>query len=236
VTLLSLQDVRAGYGNSEVLHGIDLDVSAGGTTALLGANGAGKTTTLRAISGLVARRGRINFDGRDISGMSTDAVAKLGIAHVPQGRGTLTHLSVRENLLVGALRRRDRAAVRRDLDRCLQLFPFLGTRSRTAAGNLSGGEQQMLAISRALMSRPKLLLLDEPSLGLAPVITRQVFDTLVELRGEWQVSVLVVEQNAALALRIADRAAVLEFGSVVMTGPAAEIAGHDAVRRAYLGS
>lgn len=236
MTLLSLRGVHASYGQAEVLHGIDLDVEPGETTTLLGANGAGKTTTLRAVCGMVTCRGAIRFDGRDITGKTTESIAALGIAHVPQGRGTLTHLTTRDNLLVGAMRRRDRKAVREDLDRCHTMFPFLGKRARTSAGNLSGGEQQMLAIGRALMSRPKLLLLDEPSLGLAPVITRQVFDTLVELRASWQVAVLVVEQNATLALQIADNATVLEFGSVVLSGTADEIAGHDAVRKAYLGA
>jgi branched-chain amino acid transport system ATP-binding protein len=235
VTVLALDGVVAGYGTGEVLHGIDVDVEDGGVTALLGANGAGKTTTLRAVSGMVRWGGSIRFAGRDLAGLSTDRIARLGIAHVPQGRGTLARLSVRDNLRVGALRRRDRAAVATDLRRLQELFPVLGERAGSDAGTLSGGEQQMLALGRALMSRPRLLLLDEPSLGLAPVATRQLFDALPALRADWGVAMLVVEQNANLALRVADRAVVLESGRVALAGPAAEIAGHDDVRRAYLG-
>ena len=235
MTLLALRDVVAGYGSGEVLHGIDLEVEDGGVTALLGANGAGKTTTLRAVSGMIARRGSIRFAGHDLVGRSTDRIARLGIAHVPQGRGTLARLSVRENLRVGALRRRDGAAVATDLRRVEELFPVLGERAGSDAGTLSGGEQQMLAVGRALMSRPRLLLLDEPSLGLAPVVTRRLFETLPVLRERWGVAMLVVEQNANLALQVSDRAVVLESGRVALAGPAAEIAGHDDVRRAYLG-
>jgi branched-chain amino acid transport system ATP-binding protein len=236
MTLLSVRGLTAGYGEGEVLHGVDLDVAPGRTTALLGANGAGKTTTLRAVTGMITRRGSVRFDGRDLAGLTSDRVARLGIAHVPQGRGTLAALSVRENLLVGALGGRDRTGVAADLDRCTSLFPVLGRRARSAAGTLSGGEQQMLAMSRALMSRPRLLLLDEPSLGLAPGITRQIFDLLPLLRDEWNTAVLVVEQNANLALGLADDAVVLENGRVALAGPAAEIAGHEDVRRAYLGT
>jgi branched-chain amino acid transport system ATP-binding protein len=236
MTLLSVRGLTAGYGEGEVLHGVDLDVAPGRTTALLGANGAGKNTTLRAVTGMITRRGSVRFDGRDLAGLTSDRVARLGIAHVPQGRGTLAALSVRENLLVGALGRRDRTGVAADLDRCTSLFPVLGRRARSAAGTLSGGEQQMLAMSRALMSRPRLLLLDEPSLGLAPGITRQIFDLLPLLRDEWNTAVLVVEQNANLALGLADDAVVLENGRVALAGPAAEIAGHEDVRRAYLGT
>jgi branched-chain amino acid transport system ATP-binding protein len=235
VTLLALRDVVAGYGSGEVLHGIDLEVDDGGVTALLGANGAGKTTTLRAVSGMIGRRGSIRFAGRDLVGLSTDRIARLGIAHVPQGRGTLARLSVRDNLRVGALRRRDGAAVATDLRRVEELFPVLGERAGSDAGTLSGGEQQMLAVGRALMSRPRLLLLDEPSLGLAPLITRRLFETLPVLREQWGVAMLVVEQNANLALQVSDRAVVLESGRVALAGPAVEVAGHDDVRRAYLG-
>jgi branched-chain amino acid transport system ATP-binding protein len=235
VTLLALRDVVAGYGSGEVLHGIDLEVDDGGVTALLGANGAGKTTTLRAVSGMIGRRGSIRFAGRDLVGLSTDRIARLGIAHVPQGRGTLARLSVRDNLRVGALRRRDGAAVATDLRRVEELFPVLGERAGSDAGTLSGGEQQMLAVGRALMSRPRLLLLDEPSLGLAPLITRRLFETLPVLREQWGVAMLVVEQNANLALQVSDRAVVLESGRVALAGPAEEVADHDDVRRAYLG-
>ena len=235
MTLLALRNVVAGYGSGEVLHGIDLEVDDGGVTALLGANGAGKTTTLRAVSGMIGRRGSIRFGGRDLVGLSTDRIARLGIAHVPQGRGTLARLSVRDNLRVGALRRRDRTAVAGDLRRVEELFPVLGERAGSDAGTLSGGEQQMLAVGRALMSRPRLLLLDEPSLGLAPLVTRRLFETLPVLREQWGVAMLVVEQNANLALQVSDRAVVLESGRVALAGPAAEVAGHDDVRRAYLG-
>jgi branched-chain amino acid transport system ATP-binding protein len=235
VTLLALRDVVAGYGSGEVLHGIDVEVDDGGVTALLGANGAGKTTTLRAVSGIVRWRGSIRFAGRDLQGLSTDRIARVGIAHVPQGRGTLARLSVRDNLRVGALRRRDRAAGATEVRRLEELFPVLGERAGSDAGTLSGGEQQMLALGRALMSRPRLLLLDEPSLGLAPLATRRLFEALPALRSDWGVAMLVVEQNANLALRVADRAVVLESGRMALAGPAAEIAGHDDVRRAYLG-
>jgi branched-chain amino acid transport system ATP-binding protein len=181
------------------------------------------------------QRGSIRLAGRDLTRLSTDRIARLGIAHVPQGRGTLARLSVRDNLRVGALRRRDRAAVATDLRRVEELFPVLDERAGADAGTLSGGEQQMLALGRALMSRPRLLLLDEPSLGLAPVATRQLFDALPALRSDWGVAMLVVEQNANLALKVADRAVVLESGRVALAGPAAEVAGHDDVRRAYLG-
>jgi branched-chain amino acid transport system ATP-binding protein len=237
MSLLELRDVHAGYGRAgEVLHGIDLDVAPGGTTALLGANGAGKTTTLRAVTGMCRRSGGITFDGAPLGGLGTDRIARMGLAHVPQGRGTLTRLSAADNLLAGAVLRRDRRQVRADLDRCYALFPRLALRRGAAAGNLSGGEQQMLAIARALMTRPRLLLLDEPSLGLAPVVTREVFAAIGALRTEWALSVLVVEQNAALALELADTALVLESGRVVLTGPAAELAGRSDIRRAYLGA
>jgi branched-chain amino acid transport system ATP-binding protein len=219
-----------------VLHGVDLEVAEGGVTALLGANGAGKTTTLRAISGMVWRRGTIRFDGRDITRLRPDQVARLGIAHVPQGRGTLGRLSTAENLMVGALPRRDRSRVAADLKRCYDLFPQLAQRRDAVAASLSGGEQQMLAIGRALMSRPRLLLLDEPSLGLAPRVTQQVFRVLRELRAEHALTMLLVEQSVVVALDIADTAVVLETGRVALRGPAAELTEMDEVRSAYLGS
>ncbi|HST67043.1 MAG TPA: ABC transporter ATP-binding protein [Mycobacteriales bacterium] len=227
--------LTAGYGAAEVLHGIDLAVAEGGATAVLGANGAGKTTLLRAITGAVRRGGRVTFAGTDVTSRRTDQIARLGIGHVPQGRGTLRTLSVRDNLLAGALLRRDRGAVRTDLDECLELFPRLGQRLDASGGNLSGGEQQMLAIARALMARPRLLLLDEPSLGLAPRVTAEVFAALAGLRRERGLTLLLVEQNARLALDLVDDAAVVEAGRLTLTGPAAEVAGDDAVRRAYLG-
>jgi len=235
--VLQLVGVVAGYRRSQVLHGVDLEVAAGGVTALLGANGAGKTTTLRAISGMVWRRGTITFDGRDLSRLRPDQVARLGIAHVPQGRGTLARLSTAENLMVGALRRRrDSSGVCADLQACFDLFPPLAQRRDAVAGSLSGGEQQMLAIGRALMSRPRLLLLDEPSLGLAPRVTQEMFRVLRDLRAERGLTMLLVEQSVGVALDIADTAVVLETGRVTLRGPAAELAGVDEVRRAYLGS
>jgi len=235
-SILELAGVVAGYQRSQVLHGVDLEVAASGVTALLGANGAGKTTTLRAISGMVWRRGTIRFDGRDISKLRPDQVARLGIAHVPQGRGTLVRLSAAENLMVGALRRRDRPGVAADLQRCYDLFPPLAHRRDAVAGSLSGGEQQMLAIGRAIMSKPRLLLLDEPSLGLAPRVTQEMFRVLRDLRAERGLTMLLVEQSVGVALDIADTAVVLETGRVTLRGPAAELAGMDEVRRAYLGS
>ena len=233
--ILELVDVRASYGRAEVLHGVSLAVREGGVTALLGANGAGKTSTLRAISGMVSATGRIALDGRQLLGSRPDQVARLGVAHVPQGRGTLEQLSVRENLLVGAYRRRDRRAVTGQIDEYFDLFPALGARATATAGNLSGGEQQMLAVCRALMSRPRLLLLDEPSLGLAPTMAEEVFDTIGRLQRETTLSMLVVEQTAALALALADTAAVMETGRIALRGSAAELADRDEVRRAYLG-
>jgi branched-chain amino acid transport system ATP-binding protein len=218
-----------------VLHGIDLSVAEGGATAVLGANGAGKTTLLRAITGGVRRSGRIAFDGTDITARRTDQIARLGVGHVPQGRGTLNRLSVRDNLLAGALLRRNRREVKAGVAECLQLFPRLGERIDASAAALSGGEQQMLAIARALMGRPRLLLLDEPSLGLAPRVTAEVFAALHRLRTESGLTLLLVEQNARIALDLVDDAAVVEAGRLTLTGPAAEIADDDGVRRAYLG-
>jgi branched-chain amino acid transport system ATP-binding protein len=234
--ILRLQGVSAGYGRSQVLHDVSLEVAAGGVTALLGANGAGKTTTLRAISGMVRHRGTIRLEGRTVSGLRPDQVARLGLAHVPQGRGTLTRLTTEENLLVGALRRKDRAAVAADLRRCYDLFPRLAHRRAAVAGNLSGGEQQMLALGRALMSQPRLLVLDEPSLGLAPRVVGELYAAIQGLRAEWGLSMLIVEQNATVALGTADTAVVLEAGRVALRGRAAELAELDEVRRAYLGT
>jgi branched-chain amino acid transport system ATP-binding protein len=234
--LLELAGVVAGYQRSQVLHGVDLEVAAGGVMALLGTNGAGKTTTLRAISGMVWRRGTILFDGRDISRLRPDQVARLGIAHVPQGRGTLARLSTAENLMVGALRRRDRSGIRADLQGCYDLFPPLAQRRDAVAGSLSGGEQQMLAIGRAIMSRPRLLLLDEPSLGLAPQVTQGMFRVLHELRADSGMTMLLVEQSVGVALDLADAAVVLDTGRITLRGSAADLAGMDEVRRAYLGS
>ena len=235
-TLLSVRELTAAYGATTVLKSVDLDVPEGGITALLGANGAGKTTTLRAISNaLVRARGRIELDGRRIDGLSTHAIARLGVAHVPDGRGTLTHLSVEENLLVGAIARRDRSDVRPDIQRMYTLFPKLGEYRRTMAGLLSGGEQQMVAIARALMLRPRLLLLDEPSFGLAPLVVRQIFEVLAQVNRSTGLGILVVEQNARLALELADKAFVLESGRVAISGSAQALQGDARVRAAYLG-
>ena len=233
--LLEAKDLRAGYGDIRVLHGLSFSIAEGGVTTLLGANGAGKTTTLRALCGMIPASGELSFAGRRIEGCSTEEIVRRGIAHVPEGRGTFTRLSVAENLQLGAITRGDRAAIADDLARVFGYFPILETRRGQQAGTLSGGEQQMLALGRALMLRPRLLLLDEPSFGLAPLVVRELFDTLARINREEGVSMLLVEQNAALALSIADQAYLMETGSFVMSGSAAEIARDDGVRRAYLG-
>jgi branched-chain amino acid transport system ATP-binding protein len=233
--LLELEDVSARYGPVEALRGVSLSVNEGEAVAVLGANGAGKTTTLRAVSGTVRRGGRIAFAGRSIARSSPEAVARAGIAHVPEGRGTLTELTVGENLRLGAYVRRDRKAVADDERRVLGYFPQLADRRNQRAGTLSGGEQQMLALARALMLRPRLLLLDEPSLGLAPLVVAEIFRIVRELNEEEGLAVLVVEQNAALALEASSRAYVLEVGRVAVEGPSAELRRHESVRRSYLG-
>ena len=234
-TLLEATGLTGGYGELKVLHGLDFVVDEGGVTALLGANGAGKTTTLRAISGMIRTGGEIRFAGDRINGLTTEAITRRGIAHVPDGRGTFMELTVEENMRLGAYTRVDKAGVAEDFERMFTLFPKLRERYRQQAGTLSGGKQQMLAIARALLLRPKLLLLDEPSFGLAPLIVRDIFDTMARIVREGGVSVLVVEQNASLALAVADRAYLLETGRIVMSGPAAEIRKDEAVRRSYLG-
>jgi len=235
MTLLELTDVTASYGPVRVLEGVSLSVPEGGAVGILGANGAGKTTTLRAISGTVRTGGRITFDGRDIRGSRPDKVASLGIAHVPEGRGTLAQLSVRENLRVGAYLRKDRKAIATDLDYCLDLFPQLKDRINSRAAALSGGEQQMLAVGRAFMAKPRLLLLDEASLGLAPSTAKAVYAAIRRLRVESGIAMLVVEQNANLAFTLVDTATVLETGRNVLTGSSDELKGMDEIRRAYLG-
>jgi branched-chain amino acid transport system ATP-binding protein len=235
MSLLELEDVTASYGHAQVLHGVSFSLPENGATGLLGANGAGKTTTLRAISGTVSTTGRILFEGRDITGLGPDRTAHLGIAHVPEGRGTIGQLSVRENLLVGAYQRRDRKQIATDIDYCLDLFPNLQARVKSNAAALSGGEQQMLAVARAFMAKPRVILLDEASLGLAPSTARRVYDAIVRLRHEAQVSMVVVEQNANLAFSVVDDATVLETGRVALSGSKQELMGMDAVRRAYLG-
>jgi branched-chain amino acid transport system ATP-binding protein len=234
--LLQLEKVEARYGPVKALHGISLTVGEGEIVAVLGANGAGKTTTLRAVSGTVRRSGgEILFAGTRISRRPPEAVARLGVAHVPEGRGTLTELTVRENLRLGAYVRRDRAGIREDERRVLSYFPWLEQRGGQSAGTLSGGEQQMLALARALMSRPRLVLLDEPSLGLAPIVVSEIFRIVSELNEREGLAVLVVEQNAALALEASARAYVLEVGKVAVEGPSSELRRNDSVRRSYLG-
>ena len=231
-----MRGLTAGYGAVEVLHGIDLDVEDGEIVVILGANGAGKTTTMRAVSGMIARTGTVELSGVDIARTGAEKLVRLGIAHVPQGRGTFAELSVIDNLRTGAYSRTSRAEVDADIDRWFGVFPRLAERRDQRAGSLSGGEQQMLAIARALMSRPRLLLCDEPSLGLAPLITQEVFDVLRRLNSEDGLSVLLVEQNANLALRVASRVYLLETGTVVASGTAAEISSDDSIRKAYLGA
>jgi branched-chain amino acid transport system ATP-binding protein len=235
MTLLELEDVTAFYGPVQVLDGVSLSVPENGAVGILGANGAGKTTTLRAISSTVRVGGRIVFDGKDIRGTRPDKVAALGIAHVPEGRGTFGDLSVRENLRVGAYLRKDRKGIDRDIDYCLDVFPNLRDRIGSNASALSGGEQQMLAVARAIMSKPRLLLLDEASLGLAPSTARAVYDAIRRLRVESGIAMVVVEQNANLAFTLVDSATVLETGRNVLTGTSAELRGMDEIRRAYLG-
>ena len=233
--LLDVKDLRAGYGDVRVLHGLSFSIAEGGVTTLLGANGAGKTTTLRALSRMIRASGEVTFAGRRIDGLSAEEIVRLGVAHVPEGRGTFTRLTVEENLQLGAITRGDRAGIAADLERLYGHFPILKTRRAQQAGTLSGGEQQMLALARAMMLRPRLLLLDEPSFGLAPLIVRELFDILSAINREEGVSMLLVEQNAALALSIADQAYLLETGEIVMSGPAAQISQDESVRRAYLG-
>jgi branched-chain amino acid transport system ATP-binding protein len=233
--LLEARGLKAYYGPVQVLHGIDIDIAEGGITALLGANGAGKTTILRALCAMVRREGAVNFAGRPLGARATEDIVRLGIAHVPDGRGTFVDLTVEENLRLGAYTRADRAAVAEDFARVYGYFPRLEERRRQQAGTLSGGEQQMLAISRALMLRPKLLLLDEPSFGLAPIIVKDIFRILRAINRESQVSMLIVEQNANLALDLADHAYLIETGRVAVGGAASSIRGDDAVRRCYLG-
>jgi branched-chain amino acid transport system ATP-binding protein len=235
MSLLEVDELEAGYGDVVVLRGVSFAVAEGKVAAILGPNGSGKTTTLRAVSGVVRPKGRVCFDGRSIGGRAPDRIARLGIAHVPEGRGTFVPLTVEENLRVGAFRRRDRDGVKRDVARCYSYFPRLEERRGEKAGNLSGGEQQMLAVARALMLEPRLLLLDEPSLGLAPVLTRELFGILGRIARHDGVTVLVVEQNAKLALELAEYAYVLEAGTIVHAGEADRIRDDDAIRRSYLG-
>jgi len=233
--LLVAHKLCASYGATQVLFGIDFSLAAGQITAILGANGAGKTTTLRAICQMVRTSGSVALNGVQLVGKATEAVVRMGVAHVPDGRGTFTALSVEENLRLGAYARRDRDGVAQDLERAYQRFPRLAERRHQQAGTLSGGEQQMLAISRALMLRPQLLLLDEPSFGLAPLIVADIFDIMKRINAEDGVSMLLVEQNASLALDLAQHAYLLETGRVALSGPAEDIKRDETVRRAYLG-
>jgi branched-chain amino acid transport system ATP-binding protein len=233
--LLSIADLSIHYGRVQALEHVTLEVRAGEVVTLIGANGAGKSTTLRSISRIVpVHHGRITFDGRDITGARPSDVVRMGIAQVPEGRRMLARQTVLDNLVLGAYTRTDRAEIEADVERQLTRFPVLARRRKQLAGTLSGGEQQMLAIARALMSRPRLLLLDEPSLGLAPLIVRGIFDIIRTLH-ETGVTILLVEQNASLALQIADRAYVLEAGRLTISGRAAELLTDERVRKAYLG-
>ncbi|ARU05242.1 ABC transporter ATP-binding protein [Comamonas serinivorans] len=234
--LLEVRGLKARYGKIEVLHGIDLDVMQGKVTTLLGANGAGKTTSLRALCQFMASSsGSIKLAGTELVGRSTEAIAKMGVGHVPDGRGTFQGLTTEENLRLGAYARSSREGVEADLARIYDYFPRLKEREKQQAGTLSGGEQQMLAIGRALMGRPRLLLLDEPSFGLAPLVVKDIFGIMRRINQEQGVSILLVEQNARLALEMADTAYLLETGRVVLSGSSDEMKRNDAVRRAYLG-
>jgi branched-chain amino acid transport system ATP-binding protein len=233
--LLSVRNLTARYGQLEVLHDLSFDIQPGAISTLLGANGAGKTSTLRAICGMIERSGEIIFDGKPIHRLKTEAITRRGIAHVPDGRGTFKTLSVEENLQLGGITRSDRKALLADMDRCYAFFPRLHERRKQQAGTLSGGEQQMLAIARALMLEPKLILLDEPSFGLAPMITEQIFSILADVKRDLGTAMLIVEQNAHLALGIAERAFVLETGAIVTSGSVAEIEADETIRASYLG-
>ncbi|HEX5321789.1 MAG TPA: ABC transporter ATP-binding protein [Stellaceae bacterium] len=233
--MLEVAGLDAWYGQNRALHEISFGVDEGHIRTLLGANGAGKTTALRALCGMVRTGGDITFDGKRIAGWATEDIARLGVAHVPEGRGTFVRLTVEENLQLGAMTRRDRAGIAADIDRVYAQFPRLRERRTQQAGTLSGGEQQMLAVGRALMLRPRLLLLDEPSFGLAPLIVEELFAILRRVNEETRVAMLIVEQNAALALELAEHAYLLETGRIVMDGPAADLAADEGVRRSYLG-
>ena len=233
--LLEARDLCAYYGPTQVLFGLALTVDEGGITTLLGANGAGKTTTLRSLSGMCRTSGEIRFDGKAIAGRATEDIVRFGIAHVPQGRGTFSRQTVEENLEIGAMTRRDRKAIATDFERVYGYFPRLKERRGQQAGTLSGGEQQMLAVGRAMMLRPRLMLLDEPSFGLAPLIVEELFGILRTLNKNEKVSMLLVEQNASLALDLADHAYLIETGRLVTEGPARQLRDDENIRRSYLG-
>jgi len=233
--LLQVEDLHANYGATQVLHGVGLSVPAGGATAILGANGAGKTTLLRAIYNVVEARGKVVFAGERIDHLPTEAIVRRGIGHVPDGRGTFAGLTVEENLRIGAYSRSDKRGVAGDIERMYGYFPRLRERRVQSAETLSGGEQQMLAVARALMLRPKLLVLDEPSFGLGPMIVAEIFAIFRAIKSAEHVGVLLVEQNANLALDFADHAYLLETGRIVLSGRAAELRANDAIRKSYLG-
>lgn len=233
---LNISSLFISYGRTTVVHGASLFVDRGEMVALLGANGAGKTTTLRAISNQgVNFTGCIEFDGVNLQNKSAPDIARLGIAHVPEGRGTFSDLTVLENLRIGAIRRKDKAGVEQDIDNMHTLFPKLAVRTHQVAGALSGGEQQMLAIARALMMRPKMLLLDEPSFGIAPKVTHEIYELLAELRRRDGLTALIVEQNAELALSLVDRAYVLESGTIALEGSSSQLRSDESIRNSYLG-
>jgi len=234
VSLLAVDGLTAGYGRGNVLHAVSLEVGVGGVSVVLGANGAGKTTLLRAICGMVAREGSVVFDGRRVDRLPTEEVARLGVAHVPDGRGTFTRLTTEENLRLGAYRR-DRTELEASFARVYRYFPRLAERRRQPAGTLSGGEQQMLAIGRAVMARPSLILLDEPSFGLAPLVVEELYRIMKDINAGERVGILLVEQNAAIALDLADRVYLFEVGRVVLSGPPSKLRSDESLRRAYLG-
>lgn len=234
-TLLELVDLSAGYGTTEVIHGLNMRIEQGSITTLLGSNGAGKTSTLRAICKMIRTRGQLVFDGQRMDHLSTEDIVRLGVAHVPDGRGTFASMTTEENLRLGSYTRKDRRAAAQDQERMYGYFPRLKERRHQQAGTLSGGEQQMLAIARALMLQPRLLLLDEPSFGLAPLIVKEIFEIMRTINQVEHVTILLVEQNAAMALDLAHQAYLIETGRLAMSGPAAELKQDEAVRRAYLG-
>jgi len=234
-TLLEVRDLTASYGSTTVVRGISFNLEEGSVTTLLGANGAGKTSTLRALCGMVRRGGDIIFAGQSIARRATEDIVRLGVAHVPDGRGTFVRQTVEENLQLGATTRRDRVGIASDIERVYAYFPILKERRAQQAGTLSGGEQQMLAVGRALMLRPRLMLLDEPSFGLAPIVVRELFEILATLNKKECITILLVEQNAALALSIADTAYLLETGQIAFSGRAADIRQDENIRRSYLG-
>jgi len=233
--LLEVKGLKAFYRQTQALYGVDFELEEGSITTILGSNGAGKTTTLRSISRMVRTEGEIKFDGQDITGLSTEKVAALGIAHVPEGRGTFVRQSVEENLHLGAYTRKNKNDVANDIDRVYAYFPRLMERRQQQAGTLSGGEQQMLAIGRALMLRPRLMLLDEPSFGLAPLIVQEIYEIMARIRDQEKASMLLVEQNANIALNLADQAYLLETGHVVMSGESEVLRNDENVRKVYLG-